>query len=77
MGKIKKTKLKNKKTKDTTNNSKSRGDSSHIEDSVKISTSKNKNKLVYNGGRYYRKNVSSHKKNKRTKKRKPKRNTRK
>ena len=67
MGKIKKTKLKNKKTKDNTNNSKSSGDISHIKDSFKISTSKNKNKLVYNGGRYYRKNVSINKKNKRTK----------
>ena len=62
MSKLKNTKLKHKKHKDSDNSD------NHTHKKYKIVTSKNKNKLVLKEGRYYRKNGSMNKKNKRSRK---------
>ena len=73
MGKLKQTKLKHRKNKDSDENSDENSDinassNNHTTKKYKILTSKNKNKLVLKEGRYYRKNDSINKKNKRSKK---------
>jgi len=69
MGKLKQTKLKHRKHKDSDDNSDNDDNSiNHTTKKYKILTSKNKNKLVFKEGRYYRKNDSINKKNKRSKK---------
>ena len=70
MGKLKQTKIKHRKHKKDSDNNSDRSVSSNTSTTkkYKILTSKNKNKLVLKEGRYYRKNDSINKKNKRSKK---------
>ena len=66
MGKLKQTKLKHRKHKDGDGDNNSVNQETHKK--YKLLTSKNKNKLVFKEGRYYRKNVSMNKKHKRSQK---------